>query len=137
MFMSTDEYLYEAAFEKDVINQRLGFLLKQSAVDCEIHRKLHSREKNVISCMRFDSGVTGEDLAFNPAIKTDPSDASYLRNMDRKRRRLQQVTIKDLLFLYDADSRELFDVSAFADNQRLIRIGVIESEGRVRYALAW
>jgi hypothetical protein len=57
--------------------------------------------------------------------------------MDRKRRRLQQVTIKDLLFLYDADSRELFDVSAFADNQRLIRIGVIESEGRVRYALAW
>jgi hypothetical protein len=135
--MSTDEYLYEAAFEKDVINQKIGYLLKQAAVDCEIHRKLHSRETNVISCMRFDSTVSGEDLAFNPSVKTDPSDASYLRNMDRKRRRLQQVSIKDMLFLYDKDSRELFDVSAFSDNQRLIRIGLLESEGKLRYALAW
>jgi hypothetical protein len=135
--MSTDEYLYEAAYEKDLVNQKIGFLLKQAAVDCEIHRKLHSREKNVISCMRFDSTVSGEDLAFNPSVKTDSSDASYLRNMDRKRRRLQQVSIKDMLFLYDLDSKELFDVSAYADKQRLIRIGVREAEGRIRYTLAW
>jgi len=137
VFMSTDEYLYEAAYEKDLVNQKIGFLLKQAAVDCEIHRKLHSREKNVISCMRFDSTVSGEDLAFNPSVKTDSSDASYLRNMDRKRRRLQQVSIKDMLFLYDLDSKELFDVSAYADKQRLIRIGVREAEGRIRYTLAW
>jgi hypothetical protein len=30
-----------------------------------------SREKPVISCMRFDTTVTGEDLAYRPSIKND------------------------------------------------------------------
>jgi hypothetical protein len=38
VFMSTDEYLYEKAYEKEKINQKIGLLLKQAAVVCEIHR---------------------------------------------------------------------------------------------------
>jgi len=137
VFMSTDEYLYEASYEKDLVNKKISVLLKQSAVDCEIHRKLHSREKPVLSCMRFDSTVTGEDLAFKPSVKTDETDSSYLRNMDRKHRRLQQVLVKGIKFLYDLDSQELFDPSAFSDNQRLIRVGVRESDTKIRYVLSW
>ena len=135
-FMSTDEYLYEKVYEKDKVNQRISVLLKQSAVDCEIHRKLHSREKPQISCMRFDTTATGEDLAFKPNIKSDDLDETYLRNMTRKKRRLQKLKIKDIVYFMDPDSKEIFDGQAFEDNQRLLRIGTKISETQIKYWLA-
>jgi hypothetical protein len=135
-FMSTDEYLYEKVYEKDKVNQRISVLLKQSAVDCEIHRKLHSREKPQISCMRFDTTATGEDLSFKPNIKSDDLDETYLRNMVRKKRRLQKLKIKDIVYFMDPDSKEIFDGQAFEDNQRLLRIGTKISETQIKYWLA-
>jgi hypothetical protein len=134
-FMSTDEYLYEKVYEKDKVNQRISILLKQSAVDCEVHRKLHSREKPQISCMRFDSTSTGENLAFKPSIKNDDLDETYLRNMTRKKRRLQKLKIKDIVYFMDPDSKEIFDGQAFEDNQRLLRIGTKVSETQIKYWL--
>lgn len=135
-FMSTDEYLYEKVYEKDKVNQRISVLLKQSAVDCEVHRKLHSREKPQISCMRFDTTATGEDLAFKPNIKTDDLDETYLRNMTRKKRRLQKLKIKGIVYLMDPDSKEIFDGEAFEDNNRLMRIGTKISETQIKYWLS-
>jgi len=133
VFMTTDEYLYEKTWEKERINSRISTLLKQAAVDCEVHRKLHSREKPVISCMRFDSTVTGEDLAFKPSIKQDDLDASYLRNMQRRKRRLQKVAIKGMIFLIDPDTNEVFDGPAFEDENRLLRMGVKTSQVQIRW----
>jgi hypothetical protein len=132
-FLTTDEYLYEKSYEKDKVNQRIGTLLKQAAVDCEIHRKLHSRETPVISCMRFDSTVQGEDLAFKPDIKMDESDLTYLRNTQRRKRRLQKVAIKQMVFLLDPDSKEVFDGPAFEDNQRLLRVGLLTSPTQIQW----
>ena len=133
VFMSTDEYLYEKAYEKEKVNQKIGLLLKQAAVDCEVHRKLHSRETPVITCMRFDSTVTGEDLAFRPNIKQEDLDSTYLRNLSRKKRRLQKVSIKGMVFLIDPDSKEVFDGPAFEDNQRLMRMGILATAGQIRW----
>ena len=133
VFMSTDEYLYEKAYEKEKVNQKIGLLLKQAAVDCEIHRKLHSREKPVITCMRFDSTVTGEDLAFKPNIKQEDIDSTYLRNMQRRKRRLQKVSIKGMVFLIDPDSKEVFDGPAFEDDNRLMKMGVMTSPVQIRW----
>ena len=132
-FMTTDEYLYEKSYEKDKVNQRIGTLLKQAAVDCEIHRKLHSRETPVISCMRFDSTVQGEDLAFKTDIKMEETDLTYLRNTQRKKRRLQKVAIKQIVFLLDPDSKEVFDGPAFEDNQRLMRVGLLTSPTQIQW----
>jgi hypothetical protein len=110
-------------------------LLKQAAVDCEVHRKLHSREKPQISCMRFDTTATGEDLAFKPSIKTDDLDETYLRNMTRKKRRLQKLKIKDIVYFMDPDTKEIFDGQAFEDNNRLLRIGTKISETQIKYWL--
>jgi hypothetical protein len=134
-FMSTDEYLYETAFEKERIGQRISLLLKESAVDCEIHRKLHSRERPVVSCMRFDSTTTGEDLAFRPNIKTEDLDATVLRNTSRKHRRLQKVSIKGMSLILDPDSKEVFDGPAWDDNQRLLRMGELVSPTSIRFLL--
>ena len=132
-FLSTDEYLYEIAYEKDVTNKRISTLLKQAAVDCEVHRKLHSRETPVITCMRFDTAATGEDLAFKTDIKNEDMDSSYLRNMTRKSRRLQKVQIKQHLFYIDPDTKEVFDGIAFEDNQRLLRVGELTSPTQIRW----
>jgi hypothetical protein len=133
VFMSTDEYLYEKTWEKERINSRISLLLKQAAVDCEVHRKLHSREKPVISCMRFDSTVTGEDLAFKPNIKQDDLDTTYLRNMTRRKRRLQKVSIKGMIFLIDPDTKEVFDGPAFEDENRLMRMGILTSSVQIQW----
>jgi hypothetical protein len=133
--MSTDEYLYETAYEKERISQKIGLLLKESAIDCEIHRKLHAREKPVVSCMRFDSTATGEDLAFKPNIKTEDSDATILRNTTRKHRRLQKVLIKGLSLIIDPDTKEVFDGPAWDDNKRLLRMGEMINSTSIRFLL--
>ena len=134
-FMSTDEYLYETAFEKERIGQRMALLLKESAIDCEIHRKLHSRERPVVSCMRFDSSATGEDLAFRPNIKNEDSDATVLRNTSKKHRRLQKILVKGVSLLLDPDSKEIFDGPAWEDNQRLLRMGQLVSPTSIKFLL--
>lgn len=133
MFMTSDEYLYETAYEKGRIVKNISLLLKQSAIDCEIHRRLHSKEKPVIQCMRFDTTATGEDLAYKPGFKTDDLDTMYLRNVQRKKRRLQIVKAKGLVFVIDPDTNEVFDAPAFQDTQRLIKLGIRSAPGEIRF----
>jgi hypothetical protein len=132
-FMTTDEYLYEKSYEKDQVNKRISTLLKQAAVDCEIHRKFHSRETPVLSCMRFDSTITGEDLATKPDLKTNDLDVTYLRNLQKRKRRLQRVAIKGMLFMIDPDTKEVFDGLAFEDQQRLLRVGQMTAPTQIRW----
>lgn len=132
-FMSSDEYLYEVAYEKGRIVKNISLLLKQAAIDCEIHRKLHSKEKPVIQCMRFDTTVKGEDLSYKPGFKSDDLDTLYLRNVQRRTRRLQIVKAKNLVFVLDPDTNEVFDAPAFQDSERLIRIGTRTAPGEIRF----
>lgn len=127
-FMTSDEFLYNLAYEKSRVSSGISRLLKQAAVDCEIHRKLHSREKPVLQCMRFDSHVKPEDLAFHPSIKDDERDASYLRNLMKRGRRLQRIKIKEIVFLVDPDTKEVFDEPAFGDANRLLKLGDLKTD---------
>lgn len=127
-FLSSDEFLYEISYEKSRITAGIARLLKQAAVDCEIHRKLHSKEKPVLQCMRFDSTVKGEDLAFHPSIKDEELDVAFLRNQMKRKRRLQRVKVKDFVLLVDPDTREVFDEPAFGDAGRLLLLGSLEKD---------
>ena len=122
-FLSSDEVLYETAYKKGRIIKSISSILKQAAVDCEIHRKLHSKEQPVIQCMRFDTTVTAEDLAYRPSYLNDEKDTLYQRNLIRKRRKLQIIKIKGIVMILDPQTNEIFDYSAFQDKQRLFQIG--------------
>lgn len=132
-FMTADEYLYEVAYEKGRIIKNISLLLKQAAIDCEIHRRLHSKEKPVIQCMRFDSTTKGEDLAYKPGFRSDDLDTLYLRNIQRKTRRLQLVRAKGIIFVLDPDTNEVFDGPAFQDTKRLVKMGIRTSPGEIRF----
>jgi len=123
-FMTTDEFMYEKAYEKDRIIKNLNLLLKQAAVDCEIHRKLHSKNGEVLQCMRFDTTTKSEDLAYKPNLTNDEKDLFYLRNTIRKKRRLQKIRIKGFELILDPDSKEIFDAQAYEDNRRLLKLGL-------------
>jgi hypothetical protein len=125
--MTTDEFMYEKAYEKDRIIKNLNLLLKQAAVDCEIHRKLHSRNGEVLQCMRFDTTTKSEDLAYKPNLTNDEKDLFYLRNTIRKKRRLQKIRIKGFELILDPDSKEIFDAQAYEDNRRLLKLGLFTS----------
>jgi len=132
-FMTTDEYLYEKSYEKDRINKSIVTLLKQAAVDCEIHRKLHSKNGEIIQCMRFDTTTKPEDLAYNPSSRNDERDEFYMRNIDRKKRRLQYIRVKGFDLLMDPDTLEIFDAPAFEDNRRLLKLGLKISDSEIKW----
>jgi hypothetical protein len=131
-FMTSDEFLYEVAFEKTRVIKQVTHLLKQAAIDCEIHRKLHAKETPVIQCMRFDTTYSPDDLGFKPATLTEERDTLYMRNMTRRTRRLQKVQVKGILIIMDPDTNEVFDAPIFEDTQRLLRIGQREGN-RIRF----
>jgi type I site-specific restriction endonuclease len=133
VFMTSDEFLWETAYEKNRIIKNISHLLKQSAVDCEIHRKLHSKEQPVIQCLRFDTKASGEDLAYRPNYKIDEKDTLYMRNIERRGRRLQKIKVKEMMLLLDPDTNEIFDLPAFEDTQRLVRLGIRSSPGEIRF----
>jgi hypothetical protein len=116
--------------------KNISLLLKQAAIDCEIHRKLHAKETPVIQCMRFDTTATSDDLAFNPSYKTDEKDTLYLRNIVRKKRRLQRVLLKNTLIILDPDTNEIFDAPAFEDTGRLIRLGMFIPPNQIQFFTA-
>jgi hypothetical protein len=132
-FMTSDEFLYETAFEKSRLTKQFSHLLKQAAVDCEIHRKLHSKEQPVIQCMRFDSTVTPDEMGFKPAVLTEERDTMYRRNMIRTARRLQRVLLKGIPIILDPDTKEIFDAPLFDDSKRLVQIGELVPPNQVRF----
>jgi hypothetical protein len=132
-FMTSDEYLYEVSYEKERINKSIITLLKQAAIDCEIHRKLHSKNGEVIQCMRFDTTAKPEDLAYNPNAKGDERDQFYMRNVDRRKRRLQYIRVKGFELLMDPDTMEIFDAIAFEDNKRLLKLGMKTSDTEIKW----
>ena len=83
--------------------------------------------------MRFDTTVTGEDLAYKPTVFQDERDEVYLKNIKRKHRRLQIVNIKGIGLVLDPDTGEVFDLPAFQDTKRLIQIGKRVSQTEIRW----
>jgi hypothetical protein len=58
-------------------------------------------------------------------MKDDDRDENYMRNIVKRSRRLQRVKIKDIVFLIDPDTKDVFDEPAFGDANRLLRIGTL------------
>jgi len=135
-FMSTDEHLYEISYEKAELAKRITVLLKQAAVDCEIHRKLHLKNEPGLVCMRFDSSVGSDELGYNPSILSDERDVTYLKNKTRRARTLERIQVKGCLMLRDPNTKEIFDASAFEDKQRLLKLGTQISERQIQWITA-
>jgi hypothetical protein len=83
--------------------------------------------------MRFDTNTGPDDLAFKPNYIADEKDTLYLRNIVRKKRRIQKIRVKGIDMILDPDTNEIFDAQAFEDNNRLLRIGTRTSATEIKW----
>ena len=60
---------------------------------------------------------------------------TYLRNMTKRRRMLQRVSIKGMVFLFDPKTKELYDGPAFEDNHRLLRVGFLSTPTQIQWEI--
>jgi hypothetical protein len=81
--------------------------------------------------MRFDSTVSSEDLAYRPKYLTDEKDALYTKNLTKKGRTLQRISVKGIFMIMDTVTRQIFDNAAFEDNNRLIEIGELVGTNKI------
>ena len=74
---STDETLYEISKLKEVINDNILRMVKESSIDCEIHSKTNTKEK--LKCFKTpdNSGIT-----YTPDISNEESDKIFKANID-------------------------------------------------------
>jgi uncharacterized pyridoxal phosphate-containing UPF0001 family protein len=86
--------------------------------------------------MRFDTTSKSEEIGFKPSIKGDERDTLYLRNVQRKARRLQKIRVKGIMMILDPDTNEIFDFMAFEDTQRLLRLGLRTSSTEISFYLS-
>lgn len=129
---TTDEILYNIAYEKRVIGQEFGQLLKNGAIDCEIFKPLHRREQPAIHCMRSGLGSSPDEAAWSIAgIEEDAKDEEKSLNMVTNKRTVQRVRIKNAVFILGENGKTLFDNRVFDASQRLIAVGEIVAPGRV------
>jgi hypothetical protein len=131
-FISSDEYLYEVSYRKNRVIKNIALIIKQSAVDCEIHRKLHSRETPMIQCMRFDTNTNYEDMAYESISAKDEQDVLYTKNIIGKTHQLQKVNLLGNLFIYEPLTKLLYDYVSFEDTKRLLVVGVREDK-KIRF----
>jgi hypothetical protein len=83
--------------------------------------------------MRFDTNITPDEMGYKPAVLANERDVMYLKNVQRKTRTLQRVTIRGIYFVIDRDTNEVFDAIAFDDSERLLPIGRIVPPNQIRF----
>jgi hypothetical protein len=58
-----------------------------------------------------------------------------LRNLTKRKRTLQKVSVKGMVFLYDPQTKDMYDGPAFEDNERLLRVGTKTSASTIEWML--
>lgn len=123
---TTDEHIYNIAYKKKVLADQFTLLMKDAAIDCEIHKPLHSKNEPQINCLSFDSSVNGEDISYYPDVKLDQTDSEINMNIIKVHRSLQKIRIKNFVFILRVDTGEVYDYRIFESSNKLLKIGNIE-----------
>ena len=124
---TSDEALYEFAFEKRTLATQFSDLLHRSAVDCEVHKAAHSRNGAQPNCMSFIS-TDPEQVAFHSDIANDPLDGELEMNALFSESRFQKVRIGSNVFLFKPATKEIFHWKVFEQSKRLLRMGHIGTD---------
>lgn len=127
---TSDEHIYEIAFEKEFINRQFSEILQAAALDCSIHARLHSRGGPVQHCMRFDLAGDARELAYHSDIKEDATDSEMEMNRYKDTILFQKVRVKQWTFLFRPDTRTIYHYAMWDHSKRLLPLGRLE-EGRL------
>lgn len=116
--ITSDEYLYEISSIKEEINASLLQSVKESAIDCSIHTRASSSEKDV-KC--FVIGNPSESkYIYTPNIDAQDKDEGMKLNKKKQVLKLNELTINKIKYAYNKETQELYDYDSFAKDELLL-----------------
>lgn len=133
--ITTDQSLFEISTIKEEINRQLLTAVKESSIDCSIHRNVASKEK--LKCFTFGV-VNSNKFSFAPSIDTEESDASMAQNTKETELKLVKITFKiDGVkgdYAYDKKTSIVYDYNSYLavremGGEPLVVGKIVEKEG--------
>ena len=88
--LTTDQSLFEISTIKEEINRQLLMAVKESSIDCSIHRNVASKEK--LKCFTFGV-VNSNKFSYAPSIDSEESDASMAQNTKETELKLIKISL--------------------------------------------
>lgn len=118
MVITSDEYLYEISSIKEEINASLLQGVKESAIDCSIHTRSTSKEKDV-KC--FVIGNPSENkYIYTPNIDAQDKDEGMKLNKKTEVLKLNELVINGNKYAYNKVTKELFDYDSYLKDELLL-----------------
>ena len=116
--ITSDEYLYEISSIKEEINASLLQGVKESAIDCSLHTRSSSKEKDV-KC--FVIGNPSENkYIYTPNIEAQDKDEGMKLNKKKEVLKLNELVINGNKYAYNKVTKELFDYDSYLKDELLL-----------------
>jgi hypothetical protein len=116
--ITSDEYLYEISSIKEEINASLLQCVKESAIDCSLHTRSSSKEKDV-KC--FVIGNPSENkYIYTPNIDAQDKDEGMKLNKKTEVLKLNELVINGNKYAYNKVTKELFDYDSYLKDELLL-----------------
>jgi len=116
--LTSDEYLYEISSIKEEINASLLQGVKESAIDCSIHTRSSSKEKDV-KC--FVIGNPSENkYIYTQNIANQDKDEGMKLNKKTEVLKLNELLINGNKYAYNKVTKELFDYDSYLKDELLL-----------------
>ena len=130
--ITSDEYLYEISSIKEEINASLLQSVKESAIDCSIHTRASSSEKDV-KC--FVIGNPSESkYIYTPNIEAQDKDEGMKLNNRKQVLKLNELVLNKIKYAYNKETQELYDYDSFLKNELLL-VGKLVTQDNGAYRL--
>ena len=130
--ITSDEYLYEISSIKEEINASLLQSVKESAIDCSIHTRASSTEKDV-KC--FVIGNPSENkYIYTPNIEAQDKDEGMKLNKRKQVLKLNELTINKIKYAYNKETQDLYDYDSFLKDELLL-VGKLIKQDNGTYKL--
>jgi hypothetical protein len=130
--ITSDEYLYEISSIKEEINASLLQSVKESAIDCSIHTRASSTEKDV-KC--FVIGNPSESkYIYTPNIEVQDKDEGMKLNKKKQVLKLNELVLNKIKYAYNKETQELYDYDSFLKNELLL-VGKLVTQENGAYRL--
>ena len=124
--ITSDEYLHEISSIKEEINASLLHCVKESAIDCSIHTRSTSKEKDV-KC--FVIGNPRDDkYIYSPNILAQDKDEGMKLNKKKEVIKLNELTINGIKYAYNKQTKELYDYDSYLKEELLLLGKLVKQE---------
>lgn len=127
--LTTDEYIYEKSNLKDQINNEFINAIKESAIDCNLHRSKNSSDS--YTCYSFINPSVDKYL-FAPSIENDERDEIREQNETVTRLKATVTELDGVKYAITAD-KKLYNLDSYIEAQKNpgqvpVFIGTLDTE---------